>query len=157
MYKAQLRNARGRKGNSERHREVPAPDDAQQYGVVTAMLGNGRARVLCGDGETRLGRIRGSMRRSRGKVLVCAGDLILAALRDYEADGKSCDIVHKFMHDEMLLILRHGELPRPLVLALTNDGLNGGGDAGGTGEGGGGDDDFELLFADDGDPDLTGI
>ena len=151
MYKAALRNARGRKGNTERHREVPAPDDAQQYGVVSSMLGNGRVRVLCGDGETRLGRIRGSMRRYRGKVLISAGDLVLVALRDYEADSKSCDVVHKYMHDETQLMLRRGELPRPLVVALTND-VNGGGDDGGDAEGGGGA--GEVLFAEDDDADL---
>ena len=47
------------------------------------MLGNGRCECYCFDGVTRLGHIRGKMRK---KVWVSAGDIVLVGLREYR-DG----------------------------------------------------------------------
>lgn len=47
------------------------------------MLGNGRAECYCYDGVTRLGHIRGKMRK---KVWVSAGDIVLVGKRDYQDD-----------------------------------------------------------------------
>ena len=45
------------------------------------MLGNGRCECYCFDGSTRLGHIRGKMRK---KVWVSAGDIVLCGLRDFQ-------------------------------------------------------------------------
>lgn len=50
------------------------------------MLGNGRAECYCYDGVTRLGHIRGKMRK---KVWVSAGDIVLVGKRDYQDDKAS--------------------------------------------------------------------
>lgn len=50
------------------------------------MLGNGRAECYCYDGVTRLGHIRGKMRK---KVWVSAGDIVLVGKRDYQDDKVS--------------------------------------------------------------------
>ena len=47
------------------------------------MLGNGRCECYCFDGVTRLGHIRGKMRK---KVWVSAGDIVLVGLREYQDD-----------------------------------------------------------------------
>lgn len=53
---------------------------------VMRMLGNGRAECYCYDGVTRLGHIRGKMRK---KVWVSAGDIVLVGKRDYQDDKVS--------------------------------------------------------------------
>ena len=50
------------------------------------MLGNGRCECFCFDGTTRLGHIRGKMRK---KVWVSAGDIVLCGLRDYQDEKVS--------------------------------------------------------------------
>ena len=70
------------------------------------MLGNGRLEAYCFDGVTRLGHIRGKMRK---KVWVGAGDIILVSLREYQ-DGK-VDIIHKYNADEARSLKAYGELP----------------------------------------------
>ena len=50
---------------------------------VVRMLGNGRCECYCFDGVTRLGHIRGKMRK---KVWVSAGDIVLVGLREYQDD-----------------------------------------------------------------------
>ncbi len=52
------------------------------------MLGNGRAECYCYDGVTRLGHIRGKMRK---KVWVSAGDIVLVGKRDYQDDKVRAD------------------------------------------------------------------
>lgn len=51
-------------------------------------MGNGRAECYCYDGVTRLGHIRGKMRK---KVWVSAGDIVLVGKRDYQ-DDKASDL-----------------------------------------------------------------
>ena len=70
------------------------------------MLGNGRCECFCFDGVTRLGHIRGKMRK---KVWVSAGDIVLVGLREYQDD--KVDIIHKYNADEARNLKQYGELP----------------------------------------------
>jgi translation initiation factor 1A len=78
----------------------------QEYAQVVKMLGNGRCECFCFDGVTRLGHIRGKMRK---KVWITAGDIILAAKRDFQ--DEKVDIVHKYSADEARNLKQYGELP----------------------------------------------
>ena len=94
------------------------------------MLGNGRCECYCFDGQTRLGHIRGKMRKKvwvsavglpsareggpRSQVsalcfLVCQGDIVLCGLRDFQDD--KVDIIHKYNADEARNLKNYGELP----------------------------------------------
>lgn len=95
-----------------------------EYAQVVRMLGNGRLEAYCFDGVTRLGHIRGKMRK---KVWVGAGDIILVSLREYQ-DGK-VDIIHKYNADEARSLKAYGELPdnarineTAVDMAMENDG-----------------------------------
>jgi translation initiation factor 1A len=78
----------------------------QEYAQVVKMLGNGRCECFCFDGVTRLGHIRGKMRK---KVWITAGDIILVAKRDFQ--DEKVDIVHKYTADEARNLKQYGELP----------------------------------------------
>jgi translation initiation factor 1A len=115
MYQSNIRNAkkRGAKGD----REFLMPDAAQQFAMVQDMLGNGRVRALCQDGSSRVGRIRGSMRKYKNKVIIGRGDLIIVALREF--DAANVDVVHKYDHDECSKLLVWKTLPESIHRALT--------------------------------------
>lgn len=117
MYQSRIKNAKKRTGRQERGRMLVEPDDSQSYAVVESMLGNGRLSALCEDGQTRIARIRGSMRKAGGKVIIEPRDLIVVALRDYEDD--KADVIHKYTLDEVHEILKWNVLPAPLRKALT--------------------------------------
>lgn len=70
------------------------------------MLGNGRCECFCFDGVTRLGHIRGKMRK---KVWITAGDIILVGKRDFQ--DEKVDIIHKYTADEARNLKQYGELP----------------------------------------------
>ena len=70
------------------------------------MLGNGRCECFCYDGITRLGHIRGKMRK---KVWITAGDIVLVGKRDFQ--DEKVDIIHKYSADEARNLKQYGELP----------------------------------------------
>ena len=78
----------------------------QEYAQVIKMLGNGRCECFCFDGVTRLGHIRGKMRK---KVWITAGDIVLVGKRDFQ--DEKVDIVHKYSADEARNLKQYGELP----------------------------------------------
>jgi translation initiation factor 1A len=81
-------------------------DTGQEYAQVVKMLGNGRCECFCFDGVTRLGHIRGKMRK---KVWITAGDIVLVGKRDFQ--DEKVDIVHKYSADEARNLKQYGELP----------------------------------------------
>ena len=87
-------------------RELIFKEDGQEYAQVVRMLGNGRLEALCFDGKTRLGHIRGKMRK---KVWVSQGDIVLCGLRDFQ--DQKCDIILKYSADEARNLKAYGELP----------------------------------------------
>lgn len=112
MYKSNIRNKKSRGHRNDKNRELVTPEEGQEYGFVKDMLGNGRINVYCEDGKTRVGRIRGSMRRFKHKVIIGAGDIILISRRDYEDD--KVDVIHKYTFEEANSLSYHGELPETI-------------------------------------------
>ena len=78
----------------------------QEYAQIVKMLGNGRVQLMCFDGKTRLGIIRGALRK---RVWMNVGDIILIGLRDFQ-DSKA-DILAKYSMDEARQLKGLGELP----------------------------------------------
>lgn len=115
MYQSRIRNNKQR-SKQQKNRPFVEPSNDQEYGVVQDMLGNGRLRALCSDGVVRIGRIRGSMRKYAGKVIIERGDLVIVAKRDFEDD--KVDVVHKYTHDETTALLKAKELSKEIVKAI---------------------------------------
>eukprot|EP01147_Barroeca_monosierra_P005275 gene5275-7052_t len=97
---------RGKNQNESDKRELVFKEDGQEYATVTRMLGNGRCELNCFDGVTRLGNIRGTMRK---KVWISKDDIILVGLRDFQ-DSK-CDIILRYTTDEARNLIKNGQLP----------------------------------------------
>jgi translation initiation factor 1A len=94
-------------GANMEKRELVFREDGQEYARCPALLGNRRCSVECMDGTTRLGTIRGSMKR--GAInRVRAGDFVLVGLRDYQ--DEKCDIVHKYDMEEVRRLQGYGEI-----------------------------------------------
>jgi len=115
---------RGKGDNEESKRELEFKEEGQEYAQVVKMLGNGRCECFCYDGVTRLGHIRGKMRK---KVWITAGDIVLVGKRDFQ--DEKVDIIHKYTADEARNLKQYGELPdtarineTAVDLAMTGDG-----------------------------------
>lgn len=97
---------RGKGDGEESKRELEFKEEGQEYAQVVKMLGNGRCDCFCFDGVSRLGHIRGKMRK---KVWITAGDIVLVGKRDFQ--DEKVDIVHKYTADEARNLKQYGELP----------------------------------------------
>ena len=75
------------------------------------MLGNGRVLVKCFDEVTRVGHIRGKMKK---KVWIGMGDLIMCSLREFQ--NEKCDIILKYLPDEIRQLKAEGEVPQDLEI-----------------------------------------
>lgn len=108
---------KGRRGKGENFakRDLLIREEDQEYAQITKMLGNGRVQATCFDGIVRLGHIRGKLRK---RVWMQQGDIVLAALREFEDDR--CDIVHKYSADEARALVQQGELPESAKINQTD-------------------------------------
>ncbi|CAD6589215.1 MAG: Translation initiation factor 1A [Tremellales sp. Tagirdzhanova-0007] len=122
MPKGGKNRRRGKNEGDDDKRELVFKEDGQEYAQVIKMLGNGRIEAKCQDGETRLGQIRGQMRK---KVWIVAGDIILLSLRDFQDDR--ADVIHKYTADEARNLKTYGELKSDFTIheAAQGDGGEG--------------------------------
>lgn len=116
MYQSRIRDKKKRA--NDKKRELMEPGEDQDYGIVQDMLGNGRMRIFCTDKKIRQGRIRGSMRKYSGKVIIDKGDLVLYAGRDY---GDTVDIFHKYTYEEIADLIQQNMLPDTILQTLNAD------------------------------------
>ena len=78
----------------------------EMFAIAENILGGRRVTVLCADGETRMARIPGKMRR---RQWVREGDLIIVWPWDFQ-DAKA-DVKHRYTKTQALYLSRKGALP----------------------------------------------
>ena len=78
----------------------------EMFALAEQILGGRRVSILCEDGETRLARIPGKMRR---RQWVREGDLIIVWPWDFQ-DSKA-DVKHRYTKTQAMYLSRKGVLP----------------------------------------------
>ena len=78
----------------------------EMFALAQQLLGGRRVTVLCEDGETRMARIPGKMRR---RQWVREGDLIIVWPWDFQ-DSKA-DVKHRYTKTQAMYLSRKGVLP----------------------------------------------
>jgi translation initiation factor 1A len=91
-------------------------EDGQQYAQALKMLGSGRIKLACVDGQERIGIIRGKMYK---KSWIAVGDTVLVSNRDFQ-DNKA-DIIHRYIPDDVRILKQAGELPANYTGRESND------------------------------------
>ena len=81
----------------------------EMFAFAEQILGGRRVTVLCEDGETRMARIPGKMRR---RQWVRDGDLIIVWPWDFQ-DSKA-DVKHRYTKTQAMYLSRKGVLPKEL-------------------------------------------
>jgi len=81
----------------------------EMFAFAEQILGGRRVTVLCEDGETRMARIPGKMRR---RQWVRDGDLIIVWPWDFQ-DSKA-DVKHRYSKTQAMYLSRKGVLPKEL-------------------------------------------
>jgi translation initiation factor 1A len=107
-----------RKVLNEAHlKELVLPQAGEILGRVVKISGGNQVIVNCVDGETRLSRIRGKMKR---RMWIREGDIVLVSPWDF--DNKKADIIWRYIKDHADWLQNNGymqrkEMPKPIATA----------------------------------------
>ena len=86
--------------------KMPNTKVNEMFAIAENILGGRRVTVLCADGQTRMARIPGKMRR---RQWVREGDLIIVWPWDFQ-DSKA-DVKHRYTKTQAIYLSRKGVLP----------------------------------------------
>ena len=104
--------------------KMPNSKINEMFALAEEILGGRRVTVLCADGETRMARIPGKMRR---RQWVREGDLIIVWPWDFQ-DSKA-DVKHRYTKTQAMYLSRKGVLPDDVdmfgVHAMANQAVHG--------------------------------
>ena len=85
---------------------IRMPRGNEMFAVVTSMSGNSKVIVECEDGKTRVGRIRGKIRK---RVWIRLGDLVLVEPWVVQTDER-CDVFWKYTRTQANYLKRSGKV-----------------------------------------------
>ncbi len=89
-------------------KELVLPTEGEVLGRVVKLLGSDHILVKCVDGKTRLGRIRGQLKR---RIWVRDNDIVLIAPWDFKAEERG-DIVWRYTFGQIGWLQANNYLPK---------------------------------------------
>ncbi len=94
--------------DSEEWVRVPLPRrrEGEIFAVAEQLLGGSRIKVMCEDGVTRMGRIRGKLRK---RMWMRVGDLLI--VRPWEFQDEKADIRYRYTKTQSTYLSRKGMIP----------------------------------------------
>jgi translation initiation factor 1A len=94
--------------NESELKEMKLPEEYELLGRVIKLLGSDHVLVKCTDGKTRMGRIRGKLKR---KIWIRDNDVVTIAPWDFKADEKG-DITWRYTLSQVDWLKNNGHLPK---------------------------------------------
>ena len=94
------------KNESQNRMNMQLPNKYDLLGIVTKNYGQTRMNVKCQDGENRICRVRGKMKKRRW---VREGDVVLVSPWEFQSAEKG-DIVFRYTHNQALWLRRNNYL-----------------------------------------------
>ena len=82
-------------------------EDGEEYGQIIKVKGSGRFDVMCCDGTTRIGIIRGNLRK---RLWINNLDMVLVSLWEFE--DEKCSIIHKYDENDIYKLKEMKQLPK---------------------------------------------
>jgi initiation factor 1A len=90
-------------------KETPFAQMGQDYGICTKSLGDRRFDVYFTTGETKLGSLRGGIKKNK-KSWVSRGSVVLVSFRSFQDD--KVDILYVYNDDEVKYLYKSGEMSK---------------------------------------------
>ena len=91
-------------------RRAKTPKGGQLYAVVREMSGGSRMLAMCEDGNMRMIRIGGKLKK---RMWCRVQDLIIVQPWVVQSEGKA-DLVYRYLPAERNWLARHGKIPKDL-------------------------------------------
>ena len=94
-----------KKGEQQESSKVRIPQEGEILGIVEMFVGGDKMRVICDDGEERLCRIPGRLRK---RVWIRVGDLIL--VRPWKYQKGRGDVIHVYTRTQANWLKKNGHI-----------------------------------------------
>jgi len=88
---------------------VPKRNRSEIYAIADRLLGASHVNAICEDGQARLARIPGKMKR---RMWIREGDLLIVKPWDFQ--DEKADVLWRYTHTQASYLQRSGKLPRDL-------------------------------------------
>jgi translation initiation factor 1A len=86
---------------------VPRKERGEMFAIAEQLLGASKIRVVCADGQTRLGRIPGKLRR---RMWIREGDLLIVV--PWEFQDEKANVVWRYTKTQATYLSRQGRIPK---------------------------------------------
>jgi len=94
--------------NESELKEMQLPGEGEMLGRVVKLLGSDHILVRCTDDKTRMGRIRGKLKR---KIWIRDNDVVTIAPWDFRSDDRG-DITWRYTLSQVEVLKQKGLLPQ---------------------------------------------
>ena len=99
--------------------KMPNRRMGEMFGRVVDIYGNERMEIFCEDGQHRIGRIRGKIKK---RVWIRKGDLVVVNPWEFETEVKGklgkCEITWRYLKNEISWLTRNRRIPS--ILDINN-------------------------------------
>ena len=99
--------------------KMPNRRMGEMFGRVVDIYGNERMEIFCEDGQHRIGRIRGKIKK---RVWIRKGDLVVVNPWEFETEVKGklgkCEISWRYLRNEISWLTRNRRIPS--ILDINN-------------------------------------
>jgi len=85
---------------------LPNPRKGEIFALADQLMGGSRIQVVCSDGKTRMGRIRGRIKKRKW---IRTGDLLIVRPWDFQ-DAKA-DVLYRYTYTQSSNLSKRGKLP----------------------------------------------
>jgi len=98
-------NSEGEAGENVRS-PMPKEFKREMFGIADQLLGASKIKVMCADGQSRMGRIRGKLKK---RMWIREGDLLI--IRPWEFQDEKADIIYRYTRTQASNLARRGVIP----------------------------------------------
>ena len=88
---------------------LPKKHDKEMFAIAERLMGGSRIHLICEDGQARLGRIPGKMKR---RARVRAGDLCI--IRPWDIQNEKADVIYRYNRTQAITLSKRRLIPEDL-------------------------------------------
>ncbi len=85
---------------------MPKKMKREMFAIADQLMGASKIKVMCADGESRMGRIRGKLKK---RMWIREGDLLI--IRPWEFQDEKSDIIYRYTRTQATNLARKGVIP----------------------------------------------
>lgn len=105
--------ARGKSNDDgqEDYSRVRTPDERnrEMFAIADSLMGASRIKVVCADGQSRMGRIPGKLKR---RMWMRPGDLLIVKPWDFQ--DEKCDILYRYTRTQAVNLAKRNLIPESI-------------------------------------------